>query len=253
MGSAPMGSGAIGKEPMGSGPSVRLHAWWLGRVAYHEALALQTELQQEVMDRRGDPGYLLLLEHPPVITAGRSAQPAELRASTEELTRLGMDLVETNRGGRYTYHGPGQLVGYPVLDLKAYRADVHWYMRQLEEVLIRVLGGLGVEADWVPGQTGVWVGDRKIASIGVAIRRWVTAHGFALNVAPDMKHFGLLQPCGLSPGRMLSLAELLREVPPMQGLARAVAEAFASVFGLGPGEMGFEKRAAADLSRQGVR
>jgi lipoate-protein ligase B len=253
MESAAAGSGAIGKEPMGSDPSVRLHAWWLGRVAYREALALQTELQQEVMDRRGDPGYLLLLEHPPVITAGRSAQPAELRASTEELTRRGVELVETSRGGRYTYHGPGQLVGYPVLDLKACRADVHWYMRQLEEVLIRVLGGLGVEAGRVPGQTGVWVGDRKIASIGVAIRRWVTAHGFALNVAPDMKHFGLLQPCGLSPGRMLSLAELLREVPPMQGLARAAAEAFAQVFGLGPGEMVFEERAAAALSRQGVR
>jgi lipoate-protein ligase B len=248
-----MGSGATGKEPMGSGPSVRLHAWWLGRVAYREALARQTELQQEVLDRRGDPGYLLLLEHPPVITAGRSAQPAELRASTEELTRLGMDLVETNRGGRFTYHGPGQLVGYPVLDLKAYRADVHWYMRRLEEVLIRVLGGLGVRAGRVPGQTGVWVGDRKIASIGVAIRRWVTAHGFALNVAPDMKHFGLLQPCGLSPGSMMSLSELLGELPPMEGLARAVAEAFAQVFGLGPEEMEFGERAAAALSRQGVR
>jgi lipoate-protein ligase B len=248
-----MGSGAIGKEPMGSDPSVRLHAWWLGRVAYREALALQTELQQEVMDRRGDPGYLLLLEHPPVITAGRSAQPAELRASPEQLTRLGMDLVETNRGGRYTYHGPGQLVGYPVLDLKAYRADVHWYMRRLEEVLIRVLGGLGIEAGRVPGQTGVWVGDRKIASIGVAIRRWVTAHGFALNVAPDMKHFGLLQPCGLSPGSMMSLSELLGKLPTMEGLARAVGEAFAQVFGLGPGEMAFEERAAAALSRQRVR
>jgi lipoate-protein ligase B len=243
-----MGNGAMRSER-----AVRLRAWWLGRVAYQEALAFQTELQQEVMARRGDPGYLLLLEHPPVITAGRSARPTDLRASAEELTRLEVDVVAVNRGGRLTYHGPGQLVGYPVLDLTAYRADVHWYMRQLEEVLIRVLGGLGVEAGRQPGQTGVWVGDRKIASIGVAIRRWVTAHGFALNVAPDMKHFELLQPCGLSPERMLSLAELLVARPPMESLARMVAEAFAPVFGLGPGEMEFGERLLAALSGHAVR
>jgi lipoate-protein ligase B len=248
-----MGSMATGSAAAGSECSVRLHAWWLGRVAYGEALALQSELQQEVMDRRGDPGYLLLLEHPPVITAGRSAPPTELLAPTAELARLGVDVVATNRGGRFTYHGPGQLVGYSILDLKAYRADVHWYMRRLEDVLIGVLGGLGVEAARVEGHTGVWVGGRKTASIGVAIRRWVTAHGFALNVAPDMKHFGLIEPCGLPSGKMLSLAELLHELPPMAGLARAAAETFARVFGLGPGEMEFGEQPAAALSRQRVR
>jgi lipoate-protein ligase B len=248
-----MGNALMGSAPMGSEASVRLHAWWLGRVAYGEALALQTRLQQDVIARRGHPGYLLLLEHPPVITAGRSARPAELRASPEELRRLGVEVLATNRGGRYTYHGPGQLVGYPVLDLKVYRADVHWYMRRLEEVLIQVLGGLGVEAGRRPGETGVWVGGRKIASIGVAIRRWVTAHGFALNVAPDMKHFQLLRPCGLSPGTMLSLAELLGEVPPMEELARVVAEAFAHAFGLAPGEMDFGESRLAALSGYAAR
>lgn len=234
-------------------PAVRIRAWWLGLVDYQEALALQGRLQREVLGRRGDPGYLLLLEHPPVITAGRSADLKDLRVQADRLDDLGVKFVTTNRGGQLTYHGPGQLVGYPVLDLKGYRCDVHWYIRQLEEVLIRVLGGLGVEAGRRAGHTGVWVAGRKVASIGVAIRRWVTTHGFALNVAPEMGRFGLLRPCGLPAEVMTSLKELLGEVPTLRVLAARVAEGFAEVFGLAPEEMVFEEGSVEVLCRAEMR
>lgn len=231
---------------------LKLWAWWLGRVPYGEALALQGRLQQEMLARRGHPGYLLLLENTPVITAGRSSDLAELRVSPADLTRLGVEFVTSNRGGRLTYHGPGQLVGYPVIDLRAYRCDVHGYMRRLEEVLIRVLARLGVEAERHDGHTGVWVGERKVASIGVAIRRWVTMHGFALNVAPEMAHFGLIEPCGLTPDTMVSLADVLECVPRLDRLACWVAETFAEVFTIEPGQMLFEERPEAALSPAGV-
>jgi len=230
-----------------------LRAWWLGQVPYERAMDFQRRLQQDVLARRGHPGYLLLLEHPSVITAGRSADLEDLRASPAQLARLGVGFFASNRGGRLTYHGPGQLVGYPVLDLKAYGCDVHRYMRQLEEVLIRLLRGLGVEARRRAGHTGVWVGERKVASIGVAIRRWVTAHGFALNVAPEMNHFSLIRPCGLPPETIVSLAELLPEVPQLDRLARWVAETFAEVFGLGPTQVLFENRPVEALCVAGAR
>lgn len=235
------------------GPAVRIRAWWLGLVDYREALTIQDYLQREVLSRRGDPGYLLLLEHPPVVTAGRSADLRDLQVSPDRLSELGVKFVTSNRGGQLTYHGPGQLVGYPVLDLKGYRSDVHWYMRQLEEVLIRVAGGLGVEAGRCPGHTGVWVEGRKVASIGVAIRRWVTSHGFALNVAPEMGHFGLLRPCGLPAESMTSLEDLLGWTPALDELAARVAERFAEVFGLGPREMLFEAGSVEALCRAEVR
>lgn len=231
---------------------LRLSAWWLGQVPYEEAVALQSRLQQEVLARRGHPGHLLLLEHPSVITAGRSADLEDLHASPAQLARLGVGFFTSNRGGRLTYHGPGQLVGYPVLDLKAYGCDVHRYMRRLEEVLILMLRRLGVEARRRAGHTGVWVGEGKVASIGVAIRRWVTAHGFALNVAPEMKHFSLIRPCGLPPETIVSLAELLPDVPGLDRLAGWVAETFAEVFGLEPTQVVFENRSVRALSLAGA-
>ncbi len=231
---------------------VRLRSCWLGRTPYREALAIQQGLQEELMARRGHPGFLLLLEHPPVITAGRSASPEDLLVSPARLSSLGVEFVSCRRGGQLTYHGPGQLVGYPVLDLKAYRADVHWYMRQLEEVLLRSLRPLGVEAGRRTGHTGVWVGSRKVASIGVALRRWVTAHGFALNVAPEMSHFRLLQPCGLSAETMTSLAQLIDEVPDLRELASAVTRSFAEVFGLRGEAVVFEENSAELLACVGV-
>jgi lipoate-protein ligase B len=229
-----------------------LEACWLGRVDYLEASDLQERLQRELIERREGPGWLLLLEHEPVITAGRRASPEDLRVSPAELGELGVEFAETRRGGQLTYHGPGQLVGYPIIDLKAFRPDIHWYIRQLEEVLIRALRPFSVGAERKPGHTGVWVGERKIASIGVHIRRWVTSHGFALNVQPEMAHFALLNPCGLSPETMTSLAELAGGVFNLSALAADVAREFAEVFGLGPADVVFRERSADAFGRGGA-
>jgi len=229
-----------------------LEACWLGRVDYPEALALQERLQEELIGGRGGSGWLLLLEHGPVITAGRRARLEDLRARPAELERLGVAFAETRRGGQLTYHGPGQLVGYPILDLRTFRPDIHWYMRRLEDTLIRTLRPLGVGAARKPGHTGVWVGERKIASIGVHIRRWVTCHGFALNVQPDMEHFALLNPCGLSPETMTSVAELTDCVPGLAELAATVAREFAEVFGLKAHEMVFRGCSTEELCQGGA-
>jgi lipoyl(octanoyl) transferase len=189
-------------------------------VRYADALALQEAL---VQDRRagavGDT--VLLLEHPPVITRGvrNRASTANLLVSAEELDRHGVELFETGRGGDITYHGPGQLVGYPILDLRPDRCDVHRYVRDLEEVLIRAIAAFGVIGCRVPGLTGVWVGpegrESKIAAIGVRISRWVTSHGFALNVSTDLRHFGLIVPCGIADRRVTSLDHVMgRSVSP---------------------------------------
>ncbi len=162
-----------------------------GRVPYRAALEWQRSLAQQRLDgRRND--LLLLLEHDPVVTLGRTAASAHLLRSD------GIDVVEVERGGDVTYHGPGQLVGYPILDLTAYRQDLHWYLRTLEEALINALARLGIPAAREAGRTGVWTGGRKIASIGVHVKRWVTWHGFALNVTTDLTAFDRIVPCGIS-------------------------------------------------------
>ncbi len=210
----------------------------LGRVEYRAGLELQAAL---VEDRRaGRAGdTLLLLEHPPVITLGvRTRQgPKHIIASDEELARQGVTVHETGRGGDVTYHGPGQLVGYPIFDLKPGRCDVHKYVRDLEGVLIVALREFGIEGTRVKGLSGVWVGEpgreRKIAAIGVRISRWITSHGFALNVATDLRHFQLIVPCGITDRTVTSLeAELGREVP-MGDVEAAVVRGFAAVFGGG--------------------
>jgi lipoate-protein ligase B len=196
-----------------------------GCVEYGQALAWQEAL----VARRiaGGPDALLLLEHPPVYTLGRKADPRHLgRAAGGHVP-----VWRVGRGGEVTWHGPGQLVGYPVLGLAALRRDVHWYLRMLEEVLIAALADLGVTAGRRPGLTGVWVGGRrKIASIGVAIRRWVTWHGFALNVGPDLTAFDAITPCGLSGIEMTSTA---REGGPsdVATVAACVRDRFVAAFG----------------------
>jgi lipoyl(octanoyl) transferase len=207
----------------------------LGRVAYAGALTLQAEL---VEDRRagriGDT--LLLLEHPPVITLGVKTRrgPTHIVASADRLAGMGVTVHETGRGGDVTYHGPGQLVGYPIVDLRPDRCDVHRYVRDLEEVLIRAAAAFGVEARRVPGLTGVWAGpedrEEKLAAIGVRISRWITSHGFALNVAPDLSHFNLIVPCGIVDRRVTSLERLLGRAVPMRDVEDTVAESFATVF-----------------------
>jgi len=173
---------------------------WLGRITYDEGLGLQESLVSGKV--AGDPvNHLLLLEHEPVYTMGRTRDESSLR----EETRLPHPVHRTNRGGQATYHGPGQLVGYPVLDLAGFDRDLHAYLRFLEEVLITLLGRYGVSGGRIEGKTGVWVGDRKIASLGVGVRKWISMHGFAINICGDLSPFEHITPCGLPGVRMTSL------------------------------------------------
>jgi lipoyl(octanoyl) transferase len=201
----------------------------LGRVPYAQALDLQADL---VAQRQADaiPDTLLLLEHDPVFTLGRNARPEHVLLPAGALRARGFDVFETGRGGDVTYHGPGQVVGYPILRLPPARQDVHRYVRDLEEVMIRACADEGVAAGRVPGKTGAWVGGDKVGAIGVRIARWVTSHGFALNVANDLAPFGLIVPCGIREGGITSLERLLRRPVPvpavMERLARHVADVF---------------------------
>jgi len=199
----------------------------LGRVDYGDALVLQQRLVDE---RRAGaiPDTLLLLEHPPVITLGVKTRrgPNHIVASAEELAREGVAVHETGRGGDVTYHGPGQLVAYPIFDLAPDRKDVHRYVRDLEEVIIRTIAEFGIEGRRIAGLTGVWVGpegrEEKIAAIGVRISRWITSHGFALNVSSDLSHFGLIVPCGITDHGVTSMERLLARLVPMAEVEDAV-------------------------------
>ncbi|MDE3167413.1 MAG: lipoyl(octanoyl) transferase LipB [Acidobacteriota bacterium] len=169
----------------------------LGRIRYGEALALQQQLAAE--RKQGlVPDHLLLLEHPHVVTMGRNGREENLLASDEVMTRSGIEYFPTDRGGDVTYHGPGQLVGYPILDLREWKRDVGAYVRALEQTIIDTLAEYGIEGGRIAGLTGVWVGERKIAAIGVHLSRWVTSHGFALNVSTDLSYFQYIVPCGLT-------------------------------------------------------
>ena len=207
---------------------------WLGRVPYAAALTLQDA--QVAARRRGDvPDQLLLLEHPPVITLGRGSDPAHVLCSPEELTRRGVELHEAGRGGDVTYHGPGQLVGYPILAIPAERRDAHRYLRDLEEVLIRTVAPYGIEAGRVEGLTGIWVGDEKLAAIGVRLSSgWITSHGFALNVDPDLADFETIVPCGIRERGVTSIAQLSCDRPTTREVASIAAAEFARRFDLAP-------------------
>jgi lipoate-protein ligase B len=184
----------------------------LGRRAYGEVLELQRALCRQRIAGEIDEDILLLVEHDPVVTLGRGTRAASLPLPKPELERRGVEVFEVERGGDVTFHGPGQLVGYPVLDLRQHREDLHWYLRRLEAGLIASLGRLGVEAEPNPGLTGVWTRGRKIASIGIHVKQWVTFHGFALNVSTDLSYFDLIVPCGIKDVTMTSVArELCRD------------------------------------------
>ena len=216
----------------------------MGRVGYGEALELQARLVEE--RRRGEIGdTIVLLEHPPVITLGvkTRGKPTNIIASAETLAAEGVSVFETGRGGDITYHGPGQLVGYPILDLRPDRCDVHRYVRDLEEVLALAIGEFGIEGRRIEGLTGVWVGpqgrEEKIAAIGVRISRWITSHGFALNVATDLRHFRLIVPCGIADRGVTSIERVLaaregakaeNKAVQMSGVEDAVVRAFDRVF-----------------------
>ena len=178
----------------------------LGRIGYGEAF----ELQRELAEKRKQgliPDQLLIVEHPHVITLGRNGRKEHLLAGQDVLRRAGISFHQTDRGGDITYHGPGQIVGYPILDLREWKRDVAAYVRAIEQVLIDALAGFGIRAGRVAGATGVWVDGKKIAAIGVHISRWVTSHGFALNVTTDLSYFQYIVPCGLSKP-VTSMAEL---------------------------------------------
>ena len=202
----------------------------LGTVPYADGLELQAALVNK--RQRGEiADTLLLLEHPPVITLGRNARREHLLFPEEWLLARGIEVHETGRGGDITYHGPGQVVGYPILDLAPDRQDVHRYVRDLEEVMVRAAGAFGVRAGRVQGLTGVWVEGQKLGAIGVRIARWVTSHGFAFNVSTDLSPFELIVPCGIRGRGVTSLERLLGVRLPLGLVSEALARAVADVFG----------------------
>lgn len=267
----------------------RLFVVQLGSVPSGEALELQRQVAQQVITGSIDGDVLLLLEHPPVVTLGRSSKRAHLVASSELLATRGVELFEVERGGDVSFHGPGQLVGYPIVDLKAqpHKRDLHWYLRQAEEVLIRALARVGLTGTRNAGYTGVWVGPqgppalpappdvvaglhghgegahaalrvvpsqgRKIASIGVHARDWVTWHGFAINVTTDLSFFDLMVPCGIQGVQMTTLE---RELGPSRGIsvdefAAMVIHAWSDVFGVAPESRSRQDFDTAHASQRG--
>jgi lipoyl(octanoyl) transferase len=203
---------------------------WLGRMEYLEAWRLQQALAEERTQGLGDD-TLLLLEHPPTYTIGRGGDQGAFLTPPAALEAMGAAVHHVDRGGRVTFHGPGQLVGYPIIDLSVWQRDVHAYLRALEEVLISTLGDLGVASGRRAGYTGVWVGEAKIGAIGVKVSRWVTMHGFALNVTCDLDWFRHIVPCGLRGKAVTSIERADGTRPSLPAVAERVAEHFGRVFG----------------------
>ncbi len=206
------------------------HVEQLGLVDYAAGLELQRE--RVALRKAGQiPDTLLLLEHPHVYTLGRNADEKNLLVSAEWLAARGAQVFRTDRGGDVTYHGPGQIVGYPILDLTQHRRDISWYLRSLEEVFIRAARDYGIEADRSPGAAGVWVGNDKLVAMGVHLSRWVTSHGFAFNVNTDLRYFEAIVPCGLHGRGVTSLAKLLGRRIELEKAVDRVVEHFATAFG----------------------
>jgi lipoyl(octanoyl) transferase len=209
----------------------------LGRQPYALVLQLQRDLARRRIEGELTEDLLLLVEHEPVVTLGRGTRSESLPLSAAELERRGIAQYEVERGGDVTFHGPGQLVGYPILDLRRHREDLHWYLRTLEAALIHGLDTLGIEAGPNPGLTGVWTRGRKIASIGIHVKEWVTYHGFALNVNTDLSYFDLIVPCGIKDVVMTSVAMELGRTDSDSIWAetrQAVVEGMAQAFNLSP-------------------
>ncbi len=198
-------------------------------VRYGEAMQAQHERRVAVEEGRLG-NALFLLEHRPVITLGRRAHGEHVLRSEADLAALGIELCETNRGGDVMYHGPGQLVAYPILDLNLWHQSIGWYLRSLEEVVIRVLAAYGLQGEREPGYTGVWVGGAKVAAVGVGIHNWVTFHGVALNVDPDMAHFRLIVPCGIADRPLTSLKQIVGEAAPMPDVMAEFEQQFKAYF-----------------------
>ena len=213
-----------------------MHSVWLvnlDTVPYADALALQHRIV-EARKRGALNDVLLLLEHPPVFTLGRNARESNILAARELLQQMGIDVFRVERGGDVTYHGPGQLVGYPILDLRNFRLDVGWFVRSMEETLIRTLANFGIRGRRIEKLVGVWLdtpnGEAKIVQIGARIEQWVTYHGFALNVDPNLAHFDLIVPCGIGDKAVTSMTRVLNQPIEMRAVRARVAARFAEVF-----------------------
>ena len=226
------GEGVISSAPVSgmaeaeAGPGQVLQVLDLGIEPYARTLARQEELVGLRL-LGAVPDTLILVEHPPVVTLGRAKRHDNLRLAPGELRARGIEFFEVSRGGDATYHAPGQLVGYPMVDLRLHGRDVLLFCRRTEAALIAALADHGIAAQAVPGKAGVWVGERKIASLGISVRRWVTFHGFALNVSTDLAGFAVINPCGEEPGVMTSMAEVLAAPVAMAGVRQRVAARFA--------------------------
>ena len=208
----------------------------LGLVDYRTALDIQTDLRERRIANL-IPDTLLLLEHPPVITLGRSGSMENVLVPESQLAERGVRFFHSNRGGDVTYHGPGQVVGYAIMDLTRHTPDLRKHLRKLEEVLILALADLGVSGVRRDGETGVWVGENKIASIGIHVKRWVTMHGFALNLSPDFDHLSLINHCGITDAPMTSIEKVLSRPIPGPLVLEALTRAFCRVFNLIPVEV----------------
>lgn len=211
------------------------HVYDLGKIEYGPAFDLQKQAVRAMLEGKLE-NTILLVEHPPVFTVGRSGGAENVLVTPEEREQLGITMFDVDRGGDVTYHGPGQLVGYPILHLEPWKNDVRHYVRLLEEVIIRVLADFGITAGRKEGMTGAWVGDEKICAIGVKANRdtahkgFITSHGFAFNIQPDLSHFGYIVPCGITEYGVTSLHQFLGHAPDMQEMKLRWVKAFTEVF-----------------------
>jgi lipoyl(octanoyl) transferase len=211
-------------------PRPPLETFFLDRISYREGREIQAERVEAIRAGRADDA-LFLLEHDPVITLGRSAERANVVSGAAELETLGIAVEASSRGGDVTYHGPGQLVGYPILNLARHGKDLARYVRGLEAVIIHLLDGYGIDGRPIAGRTGVWVENEKVAAIGIHVTKWITMHGFALNVTTDLDHFKTIIPCGIRDAGVTSLERLLGRRLGLEEVAREFARAFAGEFG----------------------
>ena len=224
-------SAIASKQTTVTTPLLQRRFCWLyhrGLIPYPVAWDWQKELLQQRVNNPNLEDVLILLEHPPIYTLGQGASLEFLKFNLDKDAET---VYRVERGGEVTYHCPGQLVGYPILNLQYYCKDLHWYLRQLEEVLIRVLAAYGLQGERIPGLTGVWLEGRKVGAIGIKVKRWITMHGFSLNVCPDLTGFEQIVPCGISDKSVGSLAQWIPDIS-LAGVRLQVAEAFAQVFGV---------------------
>lgn len=203
----------------------------LNTPAEYAALSARQQALRDALAVGNALNTVFLLEHRPVITLGRRARSEHILADDETLAKLGIQVLQTDRGGDVTYHGPGQMVAYPVLNLNAWRPSVDWYLRALEETVLQLLGGYGLSGERLEGYTGVWVNGAKIAAVGVSVRHWITCHGIALNVSPDEAHWRAIIPCGIKDKPITSLDRLVQPCPPMAEVMERYVRIFSAVFG----------------------